>query len=293
MDGGCWSFFLFIIHYFCVLLCMIRRVFFLLSIIMVRGAVETYYSRFRNATRRASTSHSAPRSLANPTGKSHSELSAGEWDFQIAARKRVGARGARLAHPTGTLAFGEAPSPVPTRRREAPSACSHWEAAPLTCARHFLWGTFLKEIFLISDLTFGHKKSDLNGVARINICFNRTVLVAYRQNIYIYITWCVPSPVTPPSPRELRLRLLFDTETGTDPHQGRHPLRERNPDITREGRLPFRVQSLFELTNSKPTKLALHSHRRWRWTLRLPARGARSSGGIPKSSVRAEKRRIG
>ena len=110
---------------------------------------------------------------------------------------------------------------------------------------------------------------------------------------YISHTWCVPSPVTPPSPRELRLRLLFDTETGTDPHQGRHPLRERNPDITREGRLPFRVQSLFELTNSKPTKLALHSHRRWRWTLRLPARGARSSGGIPKSSVRAEKRRIG
>ena len=48
-----------------------------------------------------------------------------------------------LAHPTGTLAFGEAPSPGPTRRREAPSACSHWEAAPLPCARHFLWGTFL------------------------------------------------------------------------------------------------------------------------------------------------------
>ena len=42
--------------------------------------------------------------------------------------------------------FGEAPSPGPTRRREAPSACSHWEAAPLPCARHythFLWGTFL------------------------------------------------------------------------------------------------------------------------------------------------------
>ena len=46
--------------------------------------------------------------------------------------------------PSPTLAFGEAPSPGPTRRREAPSACSHWEAAPLPCARHFLWGTFLR-----------------------------------------------------------------------------------------------------------------------------------------------------
>jgi hypothetical protein len=53
-----------------------------------------------------------------------------------------------LAHPTGTLAFGEAPSPGPTRRREAPSACSHWEAAPLPCARHFLWGTFLRGVCL-------------------------------------------------------------------------------------------------------------------------------------------------
>ena len=52
----------------------------------------------------------------------------------------------RLAHPTGTLAFGEAPSLGPTRRREAPSACSHWEAAPLPCARHFLWGTFLRGV---------------------------------------------------------------------------------------------------------------------------------------------------
>lgn len=40
---------------------------------------------------------------------------------------------------------------------------------------------------------------------------------------YISHTWCVPSLVPPPIPRELRLRLLFDTETGTDPHQGRHP----------------------------------------------------------------------
>ena len=56
---------------------------------------------------------------------------------------RVGGRGGRLGHPTGTLAFGEAPSPGPSRRREAPPACPHWEAAPLPCARHFLWGTFL------------------------------------------------------------------------------------------------------------------------------------------------------
>ena len=63
--------------------------------------------------------------------------------FKKRLEKRVGAQGVRLAHPTGTLAFGEAPSPGPTRRREAPSVCSHWEAAPLPCARHFLWGTFL------------------------------------------------------------------------------------------------------------------------------------------------------
>ena len=63
--------------------------------------------------------------------------------FKVRLEQRVGARGGRLAHPTGTLAFGEAPSPGPTRRREAPSVCSHWEAAPLACARHFLWGTFL------------------------------------------------------------------------------------------------------------------------------------------------------
>ena len=75
--------------------------------------------------------------------------------FKSRLEKRVGARGARLAHPTGTLAFGEAPSPGPTRRREAPSACSHWEAAPLPCARHFLWGTFLlpvKNIPLRSEI---------------------------------------------------------------------------------------------------------------------------------------------
>ena len=80
--------------------------------------------------------------------KSHWEIPLGAFraasgTFNERLEKRVGARGARLAHPTGTLAFGKAPSPGPTRRREAPSACSHWEAAPLPCARHFLWGTFL------------------------------------------------------------------------------------------------------------------------------------------------------
>ena len=50
--------------------------------------------------------------------------------------------------PLGPSAFGEAPSPSPTRRREAHPACSHWEAAPLPCARHFLWGTFLRDVCL-------------------------------------------------------------------------------------------------------------------------------------------------
>ena len=83
-------------------------------------------------------------------GKSHSELSAGEWDFQIAARKASGRTGgaARSTHwdPRlwrGALAGSHSP------RREAPSACSHWEAAPLEpCARHFLRGTFLSKIDL-------------------------------------------------------------------------------------------------------------------------------------------------
>jgi hypothetical protein len=59
----------------------------------------------RLPTRRLATSHSEVRdfplgrlrlpsgSFANPTGKSHSELSAGEWDFQIAARKASGRTG--------------------------------------------------------------------------------------------------------------------------------------------------------------------------------------------------------
>ena len=66
--------------------------------------------------------------------------------FKKRLEKRVGAQGVRLAHPTGTLAFGEAPSPGPTRRREAHPACTHWEAAPLLDARHFLCGTFLLHI---------------------------------------------------------------------------------------------------------------------------------------------------
>ena len=72
-------------------------------------------------------------SLRLPTGKaatSQWELRKSHWEIPLGAfraasgtfkerlEKRVGARGARLAHPTGTLAFGEAPSPGPTRRRE-------------------------------------------------------------------------------------------------------------------------------------------------------------------------------
>jgi hypothetical protein len=58
--------------------------------------------------------------------------------FKSRLEKRVGARGARLAHPTGTRAFGEAPSPGPTRRREAPSAPPtrrprHYRARATSC----------------------------------------------------------------------------------------------------------------------------------------------------------------
>ena len=101
------------------------------------------FSRFRNATRRASTSHSAPRSLANPTGKSHSELSAGEWDFQIAARKASGRTGGAARSPhwdprlwRGALAGSHSPARGALR-------ASHSRPSPLPCARHFLWGTFL------------------------------------------------------------------------------------------------------------------------------------------------------
>ena len=75
-------------------------------------------------------------SFANPTGKSHSELSAGEWDFQIAARKASGRTGGA---PRGGEGGGS--------RGEAALAVSHSAArvggSPLPCARHFLWGTFL------------------------------------------------------------------------------------------------------------------------------------------------------
>ena len=101
--------------------------------------------------------HSAPRdfplgsprlpsgSFANPTGKSHSELSAGEWDFQIAARKAIGRTGGAARSPhwdprlwRGALAGSHSPARGALR-------ASHSEAAPLPCARHFLWGTFLVE----------------------------------------------------------------------------------------------------------------------------------------------------
>ena len=75
-------------------------------------------------------------SFANPTGKSHSELSAGEWDFQIAARKASGRTGGA---PRGGEGGGS--------RGDAALAVSHSAArvggSPLPCARHFLWGTFL------------------------------------------------------------------------------------------------------------------------------------------------------
>ena len=124
---------------------------------------ETYNSRFRNATRGHSTSHSAPRDFPLgasrlPTRKSatsHSEgcdfpvgasqiplgnptrsFSAGEWDFQIAARKASGRTGGA---PRGGEGGGS--------RGEAALAVSHSAArvggSPLPCARHFLWGTFL------------------------------------------------------------------------------------------------------------------------------------------------------
>jgi hypothetical protein len=64
--------------------------------------------------------------------------------FKSRLEKRVGARGARLAHPTGTLAFGEAPSPGPTRRREAPCAPPtraprHYRARATSCGVPSYW----------------------------------------------------------------------------------------------------------------------------------------------------------
>jgi hypothetical protein len=125
---------------------------------------ETYNSRFRNATRGHSTSHSAPRDFPLgasrlPTRKSATSHSEG-CDFRVGAsqiprgnptrsfrpasgtfksrlEKRVGARGERLAR--GGEGGGS--------RGEAALAVSHSAArvggSPLPCARHFLWGTFL------------------------------------------------------------------------------------------------------------------------------------------------------
>ena len=78
-----------------------------------------------------------------PSGTATVPTGMASGTFKLRLEKRVGTARARLARPTGSLAGGEAPSQSPTRRREAPSACAHWEAAPLPCARHFLWGTFL------------------------------------------------------------------------------------------------------------------------------------------------------
>ena len=71
--------------------------------------------------------------LGNPTGS----FSGGEWDFQRAARKASGRTGGA---PRGREGGGS--------RGEAALAVSHSPArvggAPLPCARHFLWGTFLQ-----------------------------------------------------------------------------------------------------------------------------------------------------
>ena len=71
--------------------------------------------------------------LGNPTGS----FSGGEWDFQRAARKASGRTGGA---PRGREGGGS--------RGEAALAVSHSPArvggAPLPCARHFLWGTFLE-----------------------------------------------------------------------------------------------------------------------------------------------------
>ena len=108
------------------------------------GAGAPPTRRLRGPTRRVARCHWERRAspLALPVDVATSQWE-GEWDFQTATRKASGSTGARLPRPTGSLAGGEAPSPGPTRQREAPSACAHWEAAPLPCARHFLWGTFL------------------------------------------------------------------------------------------------------------------------------------------------------
>ena len=116
------------------------------------GAGAPPTRRLRGPTRRVARCHWERRAsplgpLALPVDVATSQWE-GEWDFQTATRKASGSTGARLPRPTGSLAGDEAPSPGPTRQREAPSACAHWEAAPLPCARHFLWGTFLLLVVL-------------------------------------------------------------------------------------------------------------------------------------------------
>ena len=73
--------------------------------------------------------------LGNPAGS----FSGGEWDFQRAARKASGRTGGA---PRGGEGGGS--------RGEAALAVSHSAArvggSPLPCARHFLWGTFLRAI---------------------------------------------------------------------------------------------------------------------------------------------------
>ena len=105
---------------------------------------------------------------ATASGRSHWEPASSQWEVPLGACKLpvgfpvgprqvpLGARvglskrasksewehgGSASVVPLGPSAFGEAPSPSPTRRREAHPACSHWEAAPLPCARHFLFPT--------------------------------------------------------------------------------------------------------------------------------------------------------
>ena len=76
-------------------------------------------------------------SIANPTGKSHSELSAGDWDFQIAARKASGRTGGAPRGGEVAARAARRPSPSPTH------SAARVGGSPLPCARHFLWGTFL------------------------------------------------------------------------------------------------------------------------------------------------------
>jgi hypothetical protein len=97
---------------------------------------ETPLAATRLPTRRLATSHSEVRDFRVgasqiPLGNPTRSFRPASGTFKSRLEKRVGARGARLAHPTGTRAFGEAPSPGPTRRREAPSA------PPTRAPRHY------------------------------------------------------------------------------------------------------------------------------------------------------------